>query len=575
MDSIEGVTHALRTNEYHDRNDQYYWVVDALKLRKPLIWDFSRLNFVYTLLSKRKLQWFVDKKLVRGWDDPRFPTVRGIRRRGLTIEALREFIMEQGASKNVMLLEWDKLWSINKKVIDPVAPRYTALSKEGVCAVELIGGPAEAYAQETPLHRKDESIGKKTVWFSSKILLEQEDAAALEDNEEVTLMNWGNAIVRSIRRDATGCVLSVQMQLHLEGDFKKTKKKLTWLAQRPDLVTLELVEFDFLITKKKLEEEDDFEQFVNPQTEFRTATCGEPALVALQKGAIIQLERRGFYVVDTVGDASHPFVLLSIPDGRAKAMSTLSTKVAPTCCAVRDGAKPTPPVANSMYAMRPIVDYQEHIDVSGSPCYQVKPVIVDASSSKTASSVNCTADKLGAMSLTHASTAAAEAVRDEVQRLDLRVGYVAKVERHPDADTLYVEQIDVGEEKPRTVISGLVKFLAADELQGKHVALVCNLKPANMRGIKSEAMVLCAGNADKSKVELLRVPEGSRPGDRIYVDGFDPIPDEQLNPKKKIWETVQPELKTDSSFVATYRGHKLMTSRGVLRGATLAGASIS
>lgn len=106
-------------------------MIEALGLRPVSIWDFSRLNFVYTLLSKRKLHWFVDNNLVRGWDDPRFPTVRGIRRRGLTVEALRQFMLAQGPSQAIVSLEWDTLWTLNKKIIDPIAPRFWAISKEG------------------------------------------------------------------------------------------------------------------------------------------------------------------------------------------------------------------------------------------------------------------------------------------------------------------------------------------------------------------------------------------------------------------------------------------------------------
>jgi glutamyl-tRNA synthetase len=95
VDAIEGVTHALRSSEYHDRNDQYYRILQDLGLRKVHVWDFSRVNMVYTLLSKRKLQWFVDNGWVEGWDDPRFPTVQGIQRHGLTVEALKEWILSQ------------------------------------------------------------------------------------------------------------------------------------------------------------------------------------------------------------------------------------------------------------------------------------------------------------------------------------------------------------------------------------------------------------------------------------------------------------------------------------------------
>jgi len=101
-----------------------------MKLRLVKIQDYSRLNFSYTLLSKRKLQWFVDQKIVDGWDDPRFPTVQGLNRRGLTIKALTDFIIDQGFSKAVNLMDMDKLWALNKQHIDPIIPRYTAISRE-------------------------------------------------------------------------------------------------------------------------------------------------------------------------------------------------------------------------------------------------------------------------------------------------------------------------------------------------------------------------------------------------------------------------------------------------------------
>lgn len=95
VDALEGVTHALRSSEYHDRNAQYYRILQEMGLRRVEIYEFSRLNMVYTVLSKRKLLWFVQNKKVEDWTDPRFPTVQGIVRRGLKVEALVQFILEQ------------------------------------------------------------------------------------------------------------------------------------------------------------------------------------------------------------------------------------------------------------------------------------------------------------------------------------------------------------------------------------------------------------------------------------------------------------------------------------------------
>jgi aminoacyl tRNA synthase complex-interacting multifunctional protein 1 len=106
----------------------------------------------------------------------------------------------------------------------------------------------------------------------------------------------------------------------------------------------------------------------------------------------------------------------------------------------------------------------------------------------------------------------------DVSRLDLRIGRILNAKRHPDADSLYVEEIDCGEDKPRTVVSGLVRFVPLEEMQNRLVVVLCNLKPAKMRGITSEAMVMCASTPDK--VEILDPPEGCLPGDRVSFDKY-------------------------------------------------------
>ncbi|KAB1214585.1 putative glutamate--tRNA ligase, cytoplasmic [Morella rubra] len=317
VDAIEGITHALRSSEYHDRNAQYHRIQQDMAVRKVHIYEFSRLNMVYTLLSKRKLLWFVENGKVDGWDDARFPTVQGIVRRGLKVEALIQFILEQGASKNLNLMEWDKLWTINKKIIDPVCPRHTAVTEERRVLLILTNGPDEPFARIIPRHKKYEGAGEKCTTYTKRILIDHVDAESVSVDEEITLMDWGNAVVKGIEMDKDGNIKQLTGVLHLEGSVKTTKLKLTWLPETCELVNLTLVEFDYLISKKKLEEGEDFLDVVNPCTRRETAALGDSNMRNLQRGEILQLERKGYFRCDVPFiRPSKPIVLFAIPDGR-------------------------------------------------------------------------------------------------------------------------------------------------------------------------------------------------------------------------------------------------------------------
>lgn len=166
-----------------------------------------------------------------------------------------------------------------------------------------------------------------------------------------------------------------------------------------------------------------------------------------------------------------------------------------------------------------------------------------------------------------------EEAKVDVSRLDLRVGLIISAEKHPDADSLYVEQVNVGEAAPRTVVSGLVKHIPLEQMQKRMAVLLCNLKPAKMRGVVSQAMVMCASSPDK--VEILDPPSGAVPGDRVTFQGFPGEPDKELNPKKKVWEQVQPDLLTDAQCVATYKGAAFeVVGKGVCKAQTMSNSGI-
>lgn len=149
-------------------------------------------------------------------------------------------------------MEWDKLWTINKKIIDPVCPRHTAVIEEHRVLLSLTNGPEEPFVRIIPRHKKFEGAGEKATTFTKRIWIDHDDAKCISVDEEITLMDWGNAIVKEIEKDEDGNVVRMAGVLHLEGSVKTTKLKLTWLPETNELVNLLLVEFDYLITKKKV-----------------------------------------------------------------------------------------------------------------------------------------------------------------------------------------------------------------------------------------------------------------------------------------------------------------------------------
>lgn len=354
VDSIENVTHTLRTTEYHDRDVQFYWIIDALGLRRPYIWEYSRLNMTNTVLSKRKLTWFVDEGLVDGWDDPRFPTVRGILRRGMTVEGLKQFIIAQGSSRSVVFMEWDKIWAFNKKVIDPVVTRYTALDYDKLIPVYVNNVTDDWLTVQN--HPKDPSKGTKQVLTSSVLYIEKDDAAMLIESQNTTFINWGNVLINKIQKE-NGVVKKVFAELNLENKDYKNTLKITWLAipsdeinddiSKVNLVPCYAVYFNHIINKSVLEKDDDYKDFVAKDTRMEIKMLGEMELKRVKKGEIIQLQRKGFFRCDVPYAPASPFssreqslILFHIPDGHnVNVVKTASSSIIAPATSMKESSQ--------------------------------------------------------------------------------------------------------------------------------------------------------------------------------------------------------------------------------------------
>lgn len=253
------------------------------------------------------------------------PTVRGVLRRGLTVEGLKQFIASQGSSKSVVVMEWDKIWAFNRKVIDPIAARYSAVELTDAVRVHLEDEVPAGQVLTVALHPKNTDLGNREVPLNSQLLIDQADAQLIVPDSTVTFINWGNVNILAVEKDAaTGLVTAIKGKLNLENkDFKKTLK-VTWLDGGSSTIPAFLIYYDHIIKKPVLGKDDDFKNFINRDSKLTVSAVVDGALKNATKGTIIQIQRKGFFIVDEPynGEATvdftgkpKPIVLIAIPDG--------------------------------------------------------------------------------------------------------------------------------------------------------------------------------------------------------------------------------------------------------------------
>ena len=331
-DAVEGITHSLCTLEFEDHRPLYDWCVDRVDLAnspelvkpltdkglpfeaaKPRQIEFSRLNFNFLVMSKRKLLALVNDRLVDGWDDPRMPTLQGIRRRGYTPSALRLMVERVGISKQNSLLDISILEGALRDDLDSAAPRRMAVIEPlKLVLTNLADDHAETLHFSN--HPKDERFGTREVPFSRTLWIEREDFAEipppgfkrLELDGDVRLRGAGIIHCDAVVKDADGHVVEVHCTLDpasrpgMDGANRKIKGTIHWVSAAHAVAT-EVRLYDRLFTVANPDNDDDGKTYVDYlNQDSRKVVTGyvEPSAAAAAPEQSFQFERVGYFVAD-------------------------------------------------------------------------------------------------------------------------------------------------------------------------------------------------------------------------------------------------------------------------------------
>ena len=309
-DAFEGVTHSLCTLEFEVHRPLYDWVITQLDLPyRPHQWEFARLNLTYTVMSKRKLLQLVQEERVSGWDDPRMPTICGMRRRGYPPAAIRAFCDKIGITKYGSLTDVALLEHCVRDELNRIAERRMAVFKPLRVILENAADlPAHVTAVNNP---ENPAAGERTIPFGPELLIEQDDFMIdpppkyfrLAPGRSVRIRYAGFLTFKDVRRDAAGGIEAVICTWSPPAADLKVKGTIHWVPAAAPEATVRLYDRLFTVEEPDAGDEKPFTEFLNSQSLEETTARIEPALAGAQAGASYQFERIGYFVAD-IKDAS-------------------------------------------------------------------------------------------------------------------------------------------------------------------------------------------------------------------------------------------------------------------------------
>jgi glutaminyl-tRNA synthetase len=570
-DAIEAISHSLCTLEFEDHRPFYDWTIEkliptGLITSRPQQIEFSRLNVQSTVLSKRKLIQLVQEGHVDGWDDPRMPTLSGLRRRGVPPAALRLFCERVGISKADSNIDLTVLEDCIRETMDITCPRASCVLNPLKITVSNWDGSEEAF--EVDRHPKG-NMGTRTIHFGGTAYIERNDFFDLNGPEGAAL---GGEPPKGFKRLLPGEKVRLRYAYVIECNevvrdpisnepielkctyFPETRAGSTpqgmsrvngiihWVNCE-DGVRCNINLYDRLFAVDEPgKESGDFLKDLNPES------------LVLLRNAVVERS--------VVLDAG-----LAFQDAELFGKGTYLSSVA--------------------YQFERVGYFALDKSTEGVDSMTFNRVVTLRDTWADTSKDRSTASRSrGSGQVSQQSPAPKDAAVEDVRRVALKAATILRAEPHPAAEELLLCFIDCGDAsgEPRTVVAGIAGKIHVDELIGKRVVAVTNLKPAKMRGIESQAMLLAAtngGTGDDETVELLQVPDGVPNGELLCFEGKDSsTPDAMLKSKgalkafERAKEGMRANADGEASFLQDGKSFRLMSSGGPVRTASLRNAII-